>query len=92
MALLTFHTHYQARALRALGLLLADGAPTVGGGEDFLTGQLNFFTETAVTPERKVKKWFPRWEIPPSFVEIGLKLRVGTPLTWEWPKRAKNRG
>ena len=29
-------------------------------GEDFLTGKLNFFTETAVTPERKVEKWFPR--------------------------------
>ena len=34
-----------------------------GRGEDFLTGQPNFFTETAVTPERKVEKWFPRWEI-----------------------------
>ena len=34
-----------------------------GRGEDFLTGQLNFFTETAVTPERKVEKWFSRWEI-----------------------------
>ena len=34
-----------------------------GRGEEFLTGQLNFFTETAVTPERKVEKWFPRWEI-----------------------------
>ena len=34
-----------------------------GRGEDFLTGQLDFFTETAVTPERKVEKWFPRWEI-----------------------------
>ena len=34
-----------------------------GRGEHFLTGQLNFFTETAVTPERKVEKWFPRWEI-----------------------------
>ena len=32
-------------------------------GEDFLTGQLNFFTETAVTLERKVEKSFPRWEI-----------------------------
>ena len=32
-------------------------------GEDFLRGQPDFFTETAVTPERKVKKWFPRWEI-----------------------------
>ena len=50
-------------ALRALGLLLADGTPTVGGGEDFLSCQPIFFTETAVTPERKVEKWFPRWEI-----------------------------
>ena len=52
----------RAPALRALGLLLADGAPS-GKGEDFLTGQLNFFTETALTPERKVEKSFPRWEI-----------------------------
>ena len=37
--------------------------PHSGEGEDFLTGQLNFFTETAVTPERKVEKWFPRWKI-----------------------------
>ena len=50
-------------ALRALGLLLADGAPKSGKGEDFLTGQPDFFTETAVTPERKVEKSFPRWEI-----------------------------
>ena len=34
-----------------------------GRGEDFLNRQPNFFTETAVTPERKVEKWFPRWEI-----------------------------
>ena len=34
-----------------------------GRGEDFLTSQRDFFTETAVTPERKVEKWFPRWEI-----------------------------
>ena len=34
-----------------------------GRGEDFLSLQPNFFTETAVTPERKVEKWFPRWEI-----------------------------
>ena len=26
---------YQARALRELGLLLADGTPTVGGGKTF---------------------------------------------------------
>ena len=34
-----------------------------GRGEDFLRGQPNFFTETAVTPERRVEKWFPKWEI-----------------------------
>ena len=54
---------FPARALRALGLLLADGAPHSGRGEDFLSRQPNFFTETAVTPERKVEKSFPRWEI-----------------------------
>ena len=37
--------------------------PHSGEGEDFLTGQLNFFTKTAVTPEQKVKKSIPRWEI-----------------------------
>ena len=30
-----FSRFYPARALRALGLLLADGAPTVGGGKTF---------------------------------------------------------
>ena len=53
----------RACALRALGLLLADGTPTGGRGEDFLSRQPNFFTETAVTPEQKVEKSFPRWEI-----------------------------
>ena len=37
--------------------------PHSGKGEDFLTGQPDFFTETAVTPEQKVEKSFPRWEI-----------------------------
>ena len=37
--------------------------PHSGKGEDFLTGQSNFFTETAVTPEQEVEKLFPRWEI-----------------------------
>ena len=31
----TYSIPYQARALRALGLLLADGTPTVGGGKTF---------------------------------------------------------
>ena len=34
-----------------------------GRGEDFLSRQPNFFYGKAVTPERKVEKWFPRWEI-----------------------------
>ena len=37
--------------------------PHSGEGEDFLTGQLNFFTETAVTLEQKVEKLFLMWEI-----------------------------
>ena len=37
--------------------------PHSGKGEDCLTGQPDFFTETAVTLERKVEKSFPRWEI-----------------------------
>ena len=38
-------------------------SPHSGEGEDFLTGQIIFFTETAVTPERKVEKSFPMSEI-----------------------------
>ena len=34
-AKITILCYYPARALRALGLLLADGAPTVGGGKTF---------------------------------------------------------
>ena len=37
--------------------------PQSGEGEDFLTGQLDFFTKTAVPPERKVEKSIPRWEM-----------------------------
>ena len=63
---------YQARArsagprgLRAVSVRAFTGRLNSysGRGEDFLTGQPDFFTETAVTPERKVEKWFPRWEI-----------------------------
>ena len=44
--------------------LRAESARAVTGrGEDFLSRQQDFFTETAVTSERKVKKSFPRWEI-----------------------------
>ena len=60
---LQVNNFYPACALRVLGLLLADGTPTGGRGEDFLNRQPDFFTETAVTPERKVEKSFPRWEI-----------------------------
>ena len=39
------------------------GTSHSGRGEDFLSRQPIFFTETAVTPEWKVEKSFPRWEI-----------------------------
>ena len=48
-------------ALRALGLLLADGALTVGRGKTFWHVNRFFFTKAAVTRERKVKKSLPRW-------------------------------
>ena len=37
--------------------------PQSGEGEDFLTGQLDFSTKTAVTTERRVEKLIPRWEV-----------------------------
>ena len=38
--------------------------PHSGRGEDFFDGSAGFFfSETAVTPEQKVEKSFPRWEI-----------------------------
>ena len=45
------------------GAVTGRRCPHSGEGEDFLMGQLNFFTKTAVTPERKVEKSIPRWEI-----------------------------
>ena len=55
--------HNPAHALKALGLLLADGAPTVGGGRLFDASAVFFFTETAVTRKRKVEKLIPRYEM-----------------------------
>ena len=45
------------------GAVTGRRCPHSGEGEDFLKGQLNLFTKTAVTPEQKVKKLIPRWEI-----------------------------
>ena len=50
----------RACALRALGLLLADGALTVERGK---TRKLVLFTKAAETPVRKVKKSYLRWEM-----------------------------
>ena len=54
-----------ARELRAESARAVTGrrCPHSGEGDDFLTGQLNFFTKTAVTTERKVEKSIPKWEI-----------------------------
>ena len=52
------YCNYQARtrSTRARRAFTGRRCPDSGRGKDFLTGQLNFFTETAVTPERKVEK------------------------------------
>ena len=57
----------RVRALRALGLLLADSALTVGWGEDFFARQPGFFffTKTAVSREQKVKKSISRCAMNP---------------------------
>ena len=49
-----------AHALRPLGLLLADGVPTVGWGKTFWCVGGFFFTKTAVTQKRKVEKIDPQ--------------------------------
>ena len=53
------------KGLRAEGARAVTGrrCPHSGEGEDFLMGQLNFFTKTAVTPKQKVEKSILRWEI-----------------------------
>ena len=49
---------YQARALRALGLLLADGAPTVGGGRLF-DGSAKFFYGNSCNSGMESRKMVP---------------------------------
>ena len=59
------HNLSSPKGLRAESARAVTGrrCPHSEEGEDFLTGQPDLFTETAVTPEQKVKKSFPRWEI-----------------------------
>ena len=45
------------------GLRAERARAVTGRREDFLSRQQDFFTETAVTSERKVEKSFPRSEI-----------------------------
>ena len=52
----------RACALRALGLLLGDSAPTLRRGKTFWAVNRVFLKETAVTQERKIRKSFPRWK------------------------------
>ena len=52
---------YPARALRALGLLVADSALTVQLGGGRLFGA--FFMKTAISQEQKVEKSLPTWEL-----------------------------
>ena len=56
------HEFYPARVKRALGLLLADGAPkpTVGGRGDFLARRLFFFLRKGLFSETKSQKIDPK--------------------------------
>ena len=54
---------YPAHTLRALRLLPADGAPTVGWGKTFWRVGRFFFTKTALTRKQKVKKSIRRCQI-----------------------------
>ena len=62
-------------SLRALWLLLEDGAPTVGRGKNFWAFNQIFLTKTAVTPERKVGKSFPdgKWTVTQMADILGPK-------------------
>ena len=65
-----------ASGLRAKSARAVTGRryPHNGEGENFLTGQPDNFTKTAVTPERKVEKLTPRWEINRRPSCQGLKM------------------
>ena len=63
LSTLTNHPVRRASAMRALGLLLADGAPTVRWGKTFWRVGRVFFTKTNVTWKRKVEKSFRRLEM-----------------------------
>ena len=69
--------NYPARALRALGLLLA--VPSQWGGGRLFDGSVVILGHFLMAGR-----------VPPSFVENGPKLRVLIPLKWERPKTAKN--
>ena len=59
----TMYSYPKGLRAESTGAVTGRRCPHSGEGEDFLTGQLNFFTKTAVTPERKVEKSIPRWEM-----------------------------
>ena len=87
-----------ARSARAKGLCAESAravtgsgrrCPHSGEGEDFLTGQLIFFTETAVTPERKVENRSQggKLTVMPRAIN-GSSTKIG--VVWQksdfWPK------
>ena len=65
MGIFDIFRHSFSARLRAESARAVTGrrCPHSGKGEDFFSRQQDFFMETAVTPKRKVKISFPRWEI-----------------------------
>ena len=56
--------------------------PHSGKGEDFMTGQPVFFTETAVTPERKVENRFQGGKLTVmSRAKNGSSTKIG--VVWQ---------
>ena len=76
--------HNPARALRALGLLLADGPPNSGVGEDFLARRPVFFYENSRNTETKSRTIDPKVQNGPTF--RGVQLAVDK----IWDQMAKN--
>ena len=59
----SWHCQFSSPRAESARAVTGRWCPQSGRGEDFLSRQPDFFTETAVTPDRKVEKSFPRWEI-----------------------------
>ena len=83
------HFHLSSPRAESARAVTGRQCPHSEEGEDFFSPQKD--VRFSVIPARTgsvvlLGHFLMARTVPPSFVEIGPKLRVGTPLTWEWPK------